>query len=426
MTSSQAPTEVHPITGFACRLREVLQSHRDTPTWSMTVDDQRTALVELARAEAQLAELRLRVLAQAERSDIAADSAASSTSAWVAEATRQTRGDSYRDLRLSQELDERFALTRDALAGGGCNLEQARVIVSAVKRLPEAATEADREKAEVLLVAAAAEHDAKALKALGRHIFEVIDPDAADAALGKKLSEEEARARRLTFLELADNGDGTHSGRFRIPALHAAMLKRALDALMAPRHAAQTGKTKDEQQPDPQPVGGAARSVRRGEAFCAFLERYPTKRLPKVGGLNATVVVTTRLEALQEWYATAGLDDGTVISAGEARRLACNAGIIPAVLGGESEVLDWGRARRFHTTAQRHALGLRDNGCTARGCGRPAWVCEAHHDVRWSRGGHTSLGDGRLLCPWHHHRIHDPRYDITRHPDNQVTFHRRT
>ena len=37
------------------------------------------------------------------------------------------------------------------------------------------------------------------------------------------------------------------------------------------------------------------------------------------------------------------------ISAGTARRLACEAGIIPAVLGGKSQVLDLGRKRRSTT-----------------------------------------------------------------------------
>ncbi len=69
-------------------------------------------------------------------------------------------------------------------------------------------------------------------------------------------------------------------------------------------------------------------------------------------------------ESLLEGLRAAGLCDGTRISAGEARRLACGAGIIPVVLGGASEPLDVGRQRRFHTKAQRIAMGIRDGGCT--------------------------------------------------------------
>ncbi len=36
-----------------------------------------------------------------------------------------------------------------------------------------------------------------------------------------------------------------------------------------------------------------------------------------------------------------------------------------------------------------------------------------------------SAGSGRLLCPHHHRRIHDPRFMTTRLPDGKVRFHRR-
>jgi hypothetical protein len=127
---------------------------------------------------------------------------------------------------------------------------------------------------------------------------------------------------------------------------------------------------------------------------------------------------------------TATLDTGEAISAGLARRLTCESGVIPAVyrrvLGGPSVVLDLGRRTRFHTEAQRIALALRDRGCTAEGCDRPPAWCHAHHDVPWSQGGATSLDNGRLLCAFHHGKAHSPAYDLSRLPSGQVRFHRRT
>ena len=95
-----------------------------------------------------------------------------------------------------------------------------------------------------------------------------------------------------------------------------------------------------------------------GRAFTELIHRYPVKTLPKAGGVNATVVVTMTLDALLGGLQAARLDTGESISAGQARRLACEAGIIPAVLGGKSQVLDLGRTRRFHTGAQRIAKTL--------------------------------------------------------------------
>ena len=142
------------------------------------------------------------------------------------------------------------------------------------------------------------------------------------------------------------------------------------------------------------------------------------------------MVVLLDYDRLLSGLGTAALDTGERVSAGLARRLACEAGVIPAVLrrvlGGPSVVLDLGRKTRFHTEAQRIALALRDGGCTAEGCDRPSARCHAHHDVPFSRGGGTSVDDGRLLCPFHHGKAHSPGYDLTRLPNGQVRFHRRT
>jgi hypothetical protein len=163
-----------------------------------------------------------------------------------------------------------------------------------------------------------------------------------------------------------------------------------------------------------------------GAALCEYIERYPTDRAPDSGGTSATVVVTITLDQLRDALGAGTLDDGGRISATETRRLACEAGLVPAVLGGQSQVLDVGRRKRFHTQAQRLALALRDGGCTAEGCDWPPGLCHAHHDVPWSHGGDTSLANGRLLCPRHHTMAHDPAYTTTRLGTGKLTFTRRT
>ena len=72
------------------------------------------------------------------------------------------------------------------------------------------------------------------------------------------------------------------------------------------------------------------------------------------------------------------------ISAERARRLACDARILPSVMNGASLILDHGAARRTASPAQRIALALRDKGCTAPFCDRPAAWCEA---TTWFPGG---------------------------------------
>ncbi|HEY0642660.1 MAG TPA: DUF222 domain-containing protein, partial [Nocardioides sp.] len=179
------------------------------------------------------------------------------------------------------------------------------------------------------------------------------------------------------------------------------------------------------------PDGGRSRDRtptkhRMGLAFLHYLETRPEDTVPSAGGVPATVVVSMELETLRGGLKAASLDTGDRISAGEARRLACRAGIIPLVLGGPSVALDVGRKSRFHSEAQRIAMGVRDGGCRAAGCDAPPALTEAHHATLWSEGGGTSVEDGFLLCGPHHHRIHDPAFQHSLDKHGKVRFSRRT
>ena len=218
---------------------------------------------------------------------------------------------------------------------------------------------------------------------------------------------------------MRENGDGTTSGWFKLPQVQAQMLGKAVQAFAAPR------RTNPDAWYD---EAGKRRSFANllGLAFADLVEHLPTDRLPQAGGTAATVVVSMGLDGLRQGLGAGTLDTGSRISAGQVRRLACNAGLVPAVLGSRSEPLDLGRKTRLHSGSQRTALALRDRGCTAAGCDRPPAWCEAHHETPWAAGGGTSVRQGRLLCPHHHHLAHDDHYQMTRLPDGKVRFNRRT
>ena len=165
---------------------------------------------------------------------------------------------------------------------------------------------------------------------------------------------------------------------------------------------------------------------RLGHAFTELIQRYPVKKLPKTGGLNATVVVLMDLDTLMGGLKAAHLDTGETISPGQARRLACEAGIIPAVLGGKSQVLDLGRKKRFATEAQRIAKTIEAGGCEIEGCDAPPGMTHLHHEERWADGGETNLDEMIMICPPHHSRAHDQRYNMTKLPTGKYSFHRRT
>jgi hypothetical protein len=121
-------------------------------------------------------------------------------------------------------------------------------------------------------------------------------------------------------------------------------------------------------------------------------------------------------------YGVGWLDTGLAVSAGEARRLACDAQVVPAVLGTDSQVLDMGRARRLITGPLRRALGLRDRGCVFPGCDRPARWCDGHHIVSWANGGTTDLSNTCLVCGYHHRLIHRSDWIVRLGRDGQPEF----
>jgi hypothetical protein len=116
------------------------------------------------------------------------------------------------------------------------------------------------------------------------------------------------------------------------------------------------------------------------------------------------------------------LPGGDVLPASTARRVGCDAKILPVVLGGPSEPLDVGRASRSIPPAIRAALTVRDQGCSFPSCDRPpAWTA-GHHLVHWADGGPTALPNLCLLCTVHHQAVHHQGWAVTLDHHGRPTF----
>jgi hypothetical protein len=125
--------------------------------------------------------------------------------------------------------------------------------------------------------------------------------------------------------------------------------------------------------------------------------------------------------------------DGTALDVATARQMACEANILPVVLGGRGLPLDVGQARRLATVAQRHALAAVHATCAIEGCAVPFDRCEIHHVDPWENGGPTDLANLVPLCSHDHHEVHrresvltitDDRTLIVTEIDGTVTRHR--
>ena len=418
MTAMTTPR--HRVSAATAQMRGLADAVADASVWSMDESETASTLVELTRLIDQATELQARVAAHADDLHVGQDAGASSAANWLAHETRTTRAAAHAAVRLGRDLEAHPA-TRDALAAGDLHADQARVVVRSLEDLPDTIGRELVEKAEAHLLEQARHHDAKALNRLGRRLFEVIAPDEADAREAALLAKEEAAAAKACRLTGTGYDDGKGKAHFRgtLPSYHWAALKKMLAAIAASKHQTATkgAGAADHRPPTPEAFG---------QALCELIERYPADKLPRTGGVSATVVVLMDYDVLVGRLEKACvLDTGEAISSGEARRLACEAGIIPVVLGGDSQPLDVGRRSRFYTEAQRIAMLVRDRGCRAKGCDRVTGL-HAHHKKQWALGGNTDLKDGVSLCHWHHARAHDAGCRTTYHPNGDVTFHRRT
>ncbi len=437
------PIVSHPIVVVASEVRALLKGVAGANPTFLTTAEKATALCELVRAESQLAELRLRVLADA--GDLADATAAKDAAGWLAHETRTRFTDARADLALATALDLERPVLAAGMREGDVTLAQAHVIRRALDALPARVAPSTVALAEAHLVAYAGEFGPKELGRLGRRILDVVAPEIAEQAEADRLADLEQNAAERTRLTMRRQGDGTTRISGLVPDAIGTRLATYLEAFANPRQ--QQGGSSNADGNTGRATGGnaggnAADPVARlpyprrlGQALCQFLEAVDPTRLPVHGGDATTVIVTIPLASLQAQLGAADLlgaglvpgDDltGDRITAAQARRLACTAKILPAVLGGDSLPIDLGRAKRLFTPAQRKALLIRDQTCRAEGCDTPGTWCDAHHTDPWHAGGPTDLANAVLLCSHHHHRVHDTGYRTDRLPNGDLRFHRR-
>jgi len=380
----------------------------------------------LEQAAARLASIRLRLLGTAD--DVARSTGHRDAASWYAAATRTDVGAARAAQRTARGLTSAPRVAR-ALETGAMSERHAATIIDALDRLPTTSAQL-RRRAEERLVTHARALPPTQLAARGKGILDEVDPERAQH-LGTTLADEASRAWAATTLTFRDRADGTTAVDGVLPTPVASRIRTVLHAFTGPRARRRAEKIPAvDGVPPSSATPPVAHATRMGQALCTLFERLDPADLPQHGGAATTVIVTIDRDQLTEELGTASLlggaghGRGTAISAGEARRLACGAGILPAVLDGASQVLDLGRRSRLFTAAQVTALRLQDGRCRAQGCTIPAAWCEAHHLRPWSRGGSTDLSNGVLLCSFHHHLVHDPTHHHEHRPDRTVQFER--
>lgn len=303
---------------------------------------------------------------------------------------------------LGAPLPARYPLVQEALGSGVLGAQAAALIVAVLDRCRVAAGVERVAQGERMLVERAAGLALEDVRKLVVRAEAWLDPE------GVEPQEEDRRSRRA--LSMFEREGMVHLNAV-LDAETAAPVVTAIRGFVTAAFAAR----KD--APDADAPDADRRTVPMIQAdalavFCAHVLGCE-QRVPVAG---ATVIVRVGLDDLEAGTGSATVDGvDQPVSVGAARRMAAGGGVIPCVLGGGSEILDWGRERRLFTRAQRLALVERDGGCAM--CGSPPEMTRAHH-IRWWKRDHgpTDLSNGVLLCETCHHRIHDNGWEIRIEP----------
>ncbi|MET4134401.1 DUF222 domain-containing protein [Pseudarthrobacter sp. PvP090] len=326
-----------------------------------------------------------------------------------------------------------------AVAYGEVASRAATIITLALERVRHLCDAEASAGMEHALTRTAAENDPDFLARVARSWTDALDQDGAEP------SEELLRQLQGAFIRKPRHG---------LQHLEIFATAEQFEHLLTVMNTATNPRTTAAETPETAAAGGAPDRGNDGVDVPLDLRSRPQKRLdglvgaakialaagtlPAAGGLRPQVMVTIDYrDLLTRLGRTNGTSDadlqGTAggpfrpgattehtgnllftgpVTASTVRKIACDADIIPVLLGGEGRILDIGRTSRVFPPHLRKALTARDQGCAFPGCTIPAPWCEAHHIDYWSRGGTTGTENAALLCSHHHHVIHKEHWTI--------------
>ncbi len=290
----------------------------------------------------------------------------------------------------------RYPAVAEATLAGELSVDAAGLITSGLETVVDALSSDELHLLERRLVD-------KAMHLSVHEVRRLVTSAVARADLpGHEARERRQRSERFIAWNEDHTGMVTFTGK--LDAVTAAPIRTVIEQIVT--HDFRARRDQDPTVRDQRTVGQM-----RADALFQICRHALGCKDTGTSGIRTTIVVRMNLSDLETGQGLGSID-GTAqpVSVGELRRLAGDAGIIPAVLSGDSEVLDLGRKVRLFTPTQRLALLERDGGCAK--CHAPPEHCEAHHIRWWEHGGGTDLKNGVMLCTRCHHDIHRQGWEI--------------
>jgi hypothetical protein len=318
-------------------------------------------------------------------------------SAWLLDHSPGLRaGGSARVVRVAEATtDDRCAALLGAVREARVPLVTAAVVVDEFERLAPRLAEGAEVPVMAGLVEVASWGRAKDVRGLRERLV------AKYGLVGELQGEHDKAAERRALSQPLPDGTGLFEYTMVVDPEARTVIEAAVQGLSAPRPS--------QGEPDRRPSGqrrmdALLEVVRRGVASAEGVSTTPKAELFVTVSLADLVARTNAATVVGSGEA------GTLLAPETARRIACDAGIVPGVMGKEGQILDLGRRFRLFTSAQLRALWLRDGTCTFPDCTVPATWCDGHHLWHWADGGPTDLGNAALLCGRHHTIAHRKGY----------------
>ena len=425
----------------------------------------RLACVTLARTLAdRVTALAAVLVAEADDAGASEKATGAAMTSWLALDAGASKREAAGILKQGRALTARPAVGQAALTGQ-VSAGQARAITRVLDGLAPQLDDHQQQTAEQHLIGMARSLDSDGLAHAAAQVLAKVAPASADEALEEKLQREAEQAHRERALRFYEVGgsirfDGslpklvgrawmnlldTHLHATRRTTLEqrdrvaepVTFEQRRADALasLIQQHQRLTGtgrRRKTDRRTEGRGANGRGLDAdgrspdRRGQdnrdtGPDRIVVTVPSRFSDNSGGTGSSLADRARIfvvvdhDKLTAQAAAAGLLNGTEpLSAGDLRRLCCDAGILPVIMSGDSAILDLGRERRLVSPDLRAALELRDRGCVMPGCDVGPIGCEAHHILSWAMGGVTALSNLVLLCVQHH-----PKFEPAKNPLRQ-------
>ncbi|MDN5918454.1 MAG: HNH endonuclease [Pseudonocardia sp.] len=369
--------------------------------------EQISLLVACEAARRRLDHLSVGVLAAAERRDVFTSRGYKTSTSALADLLGWERHEARRHATAADNvvgktaldgtvLPPRLPATTEVFDAGRTSLRHVEVVAKVLgTRAADRLTPAVWAAAEAELAAKSSGYTPAELQAWGTELIDKLDQDGPEPDDDRP----EPEINELRLVRHRNRPGGKLLGRFDDAAMFDT-IATVIDAKSKPTSADETREP-------------AQRQAEALAEVCGYaLAHGPTALVPETGGRRPQISVIVRLEDLEARARSGMLDFGGQTSPETLRMLACDAAVIPIVMGGKGQPLDVGRATRTIPDGLRRAVTARDRGCAHPGCDRPPSWAEIHHILPWEDGGEHRIENLVMLCRRHHRLIHHPGWTV--------------